>query len=251
MSPALKHNPESDELSQKVPLGENFAWWVFRRKTAAANDCCIREKREVKLRLVSGERFPGQYYDSETGLYYNHFRYYNPGTGRYITSDPIGLDGGLNTYIYVTDNPVNYIDLLGLVDWNPDENSSSTNCYNYALGRMGYGNPGGYYLFPRATCDKLIEGAKKDGLIDPTENKGDCGGKCPDGYYKVQIYLDDTNIFDRDYHAYRQNSDGSWSNKLGRSGYPRRSLSCPMGQSRKFPRRHYRKYCGTLCKKDI
>jgi len=43
-------------------------------------------------------RFPGQYYDSETGLHYNYFRYYNPQTGRYITPDPIGLEGGINLF---------------------------------------------------------------------------------------------------------------------------------------------------------
>ncbi len=58
-------------------------------------------------------RFPGQYYDPETGLHYNYFRYYDPTTGRYITPDLIGLEGGINLWIYVANNPVNMIDPAG------------------------------------------------------------------------------------------------------------------------------------------
>ena len=57
---------------------------------------------------------PGQYYDQETGLHYNWFRYYDPSTGRYITSDPIGLAGRPNTYLYANANPVIFSDPQGL-----------------------------------------------------------------------------------------------------------------------------------------
>lgn len=79
-------------------------------------------------------RFPGQYYDAESGLNYNYYRDYDPAVGRYIESDPIGLDGGINTYAYVDADPVGRIDPMGL---------ESGAAYREELRQMGWRPPEG------------------------------------------------------------------------------------------------------------
>jgi RHS repeat-associated protein len=64
--------------------------------------------------FVYNLRFAGQYFDVETGLHHNYFRDYDPATGRYVQSDPIGLAAGINTFGYVEGNPIRYADPFGL-----------------------------------------------------------------------------------------------------------------------------------------
>jgi len=77
------------------------------------------ETTNINGAVTNNIRFPGQYYEQESGLNYNYFRNYNPIIGRYIEADPVGLDGGLNLYLYVENNPVNKLDPEGLLEILP------------------------------------------------------------------------------------------------------------------------------------
>jgi RHS repeat-associated protein len=70
-------------------------------------------------------RYPGQYFQAETGLSYNYFRNYDGVTGRYLESDPIGLSGGINPYTYANDNPIMRTDPYGLFALSFAENWST------------------------------------------------------------------------------------------------------------------------------
>ena len=103
-TPRLVTNDKNETVWRWNPIGEPFgAEYPEEGKTADGT------------RFTFNLRVPGQYYDAETGSYYNYYRdHYFPELGRYGQSDPIGLAGGLNTYAYVEGNPLMFVDPSGL-----------------------------------------------------------------------------------------------------------------------------------------
>jgi RHS repeat-associated protein len=109
-------------------LADGKAYSILTNPIGAPVALCDQEGHEVwsakidiygKVEKSKGQpamcpfRFPGQYEDVETGLYYNKFRYYDPGTGRYISQDPLKIRGGTNPYAYSAD-PLTASDPFGL-----------------------------------------------------------------------------------------------------------------------------------------
>lgn len=105
----------NDHLSTPKMMTDEQGTKVWEATHTPFGDASVAEDVDHDGEIVTlNIRFPGQYYDQETGLHYNWNRYYNPQTGRYITSDPIGLAGGINTYGYVGQNPILNTDITGL-----------------------------------------------------------------------------------------------------------------------------------------
>ncbi len=105
----------NDHLGTPMAMSDESGQAVWRATATPFGETTVYEDVDGNGQPVTlNLRAPGQYFDKETGLNYNYFRYYDPSTGRYITADPIGIAGGFNTYAYVLNNPTNFIDPYGL-----------------------------------------------------------------------------------------------------------------------------------------
>jgi RHS repeat-associated protein len=101
------HSDHLGTLQKATDASQNLAWDIVARP--------FGQSEQQTFPPLSNLRFPGQYFDGESGLAQNWFRDYDPSVGRYIESDPIGIGGGTNTYEYVDDNPLTFIDVWGLI----------------------------------------------------------------------------------------------------------------------------------------
>mgnify|MGYP000921927544 CR=1 FL=1 len=125
-----------------------------------ARPCYIKAMHRRRRRCASRVRFPGQYFDAETGLNYNLNREYESGTGRYIESDPIGLYGAISTYSYAGSSPLNLVDANGL------EAKSAQPVITCGLWEWLFKNGAG-----------TAGGAAAGQLLCP-DGKEDCEGRC-------------------------------------------------------------------------
>lgn len=161
------------------------------------------------VKTVINLRFPGQYHDAETGLHYNWHRYYVPEEGRYLGSDPIGLQGGLNTYAYANNNPPRWIDPLGLKrvlgrGGDPSKRGSGS----ARFGIFGALGAGATHFFGEPSSSAQFSPAIGGGFIICSQPKQEAVCETPPPEEKP----DDCGIYD-------PNCDDVWS--VGYSGFNR------------------------------
>ncbi|MDP3222486.1 MAG: RHS repeat-associated core domain-containing protein, partial [Rubrivivax sp.] len=151
-------------------------------------------------------RFPGQYFDKETGLHYNYFRYYEPETGRYISSDPIGLGGGVNVWGYVEQNPLSFVDLMGLyvtVIFYPGASG---------FGHIGIGVSSnitvGFYPINTASNSRVLDGLPVPGVMKLDERiptKSLIISTTPEQDQAIQAAINRRSAFPSSYRLYDRN----------------------------------------------
>ena len=106
---------ETDHLNTPIAARDENAKLVWKWESDAFGSTLPNEDPDGDgANTTINLRFPGQFYDKESGFHYNHHRYYDPQAGRYLSPDPIGLAGGRNSFGYANQNPGRFTDSTGL-----------------------------------------------------------------------------------------------------------------------------------------
>jgi RHS repeat-associated protein len=132
--------------------------------------------------ITNNLRFPGQYFDSETGLHYNCNRYYIPSIGRYLTTDPIGLNGGIHLFAYVNNNSINFSDSYGLTV-NQIADTNALTCDDLQRFKDAYKNSGASNL--------LSSGKHEEGGIMDNRGQHHAGTPVPGKRNKIRLSTND------------------------------------------------------------
>ncbi|QKM49784.1 Putative deoxyribonuclease RhsC [Burkholderia glumae] len=155
----------TDEAGELVWEASYRAWGeaqeVIERASAAAGIDVVRNP----------PRFQGQQFDDETGQHYNRYRYYDPGSSRFVNKDPIGLTGGINIYQYAP-NPISWIDPLGLQrTLTGTTKGGMSRCSSGWRDRYGPASMREHHLIPQAMMnnDNFMAQMKNAGVSDPED----------------------------------------------------------------------------------
>jgi len=138
--------------------------------------------------------YTGHYYDLSSGLYLTMYRAYSPNLARWLSRDPIGENGGINLYVYVSNNPINAVDPWGLyITYRGGGTQQFWDNYRKNYERMN-STPSGQKMLRAAECsDKNIEIGSEFPGLDLGDRIGGMTRKWPDG--RIGMELNDNNLF--------------------------------------------------------